>query len=944
MFQNSYNLPKMYISQNLKNCLSFIIIIISILPTKAQFLYKHHPECQKCNAEMVILNKDNGTIKYIQLLQNYSLQKQNLAQYLQKAYNLQNPANYKLLSKHTDKLGITHYRYQQLVNDIPILDGKFIVHEKNARIISINGTLYPVQVQSKNILFTERDALKIALNKINAEIYAWENINKENFIKYLKNDPSATFYPKGEPLYIPFDDYKKSGQHILVYKFDIYALKPLRRTEVFVNVMNGEIELTLEKIINSYSQGTAITKYSGTRPIITEYYNGSYRLRDGTRGNGVETYNLQNTEYQENAVDFTDSDNYWNNFNQNQDEVATDAHWATEKTYDYYYNIHGYNSIDNQGFKLISYVHYGEQFVNAFWDGYSMTYGDGNDTIGPFTTLDIVGHETTHGLSDFSANFLYFDEPGGLCEGFSDIFGTSIEFYARPERANWLCGEDISWVIRSLSDPKSCYLPDTYQGEYWWNIQDPHYWCGPFEYWFYLISEGGSGTNDFGYSYNIEGIGIEKAEQIAFRTLITYLVSNSNYMDARDYSILATIDLYGMCSDEIDVVTEAWKAIGLPEATSYNLSYFYANDSIFCSTPATVTFYSNLEEDATHFWLFGDGTVSTEPNPEHTYMNAGEYTIHHIVQIQGGENCQGNYTLTKENYIKVYEPENCSFTMPNTGSDFIDLCYGILYDDGGEQNNYSNYVNSIVTIQSPMASNIKLYFEYYNMESSYDYIRIYDGDTILNPVLAILTGSGTNYSVISSTNAITLQFVSNGSITYSGFKLYWECNLYGFPTVADFDFYKINNNQYYFVDLSENNPQYFLWNFNDGATSTLQNPLHEYTQNGLYDVSLTASNQFGTHTKTKYACINITTADVQDLYESDYSFYIIKNHNHALVKSSIPFYTINIFNTFGQLIKTYSNFAENTTEYKFPLTNFSKGLYLIQIQTKEGVFNKKIIL
>ena len=93
-------------------------------------------------------------------------------------------------------------------------------------------------------------------------------------------------------------------------------------------------------------------------------------------------------------------------------------------TYDYFLNVHGRNSIDNNGFRLDSYIHHDDNYANAFWDGQRMTYGDGNGNNSPFTALDIAGHEITHGLTNMTANLVYKDESGALNESFSDIFGT----------------------------------------------------------------------------------------------------------------------------------------------------------------------------------------------------------------------------------------------------------------------------------------------------------------------------------------------------------------------------------------------------------------------------------------------------------------------------------------------------------------------------------------
>ena len=172
-----------------------------------------------------------------------------------------------------------------------------------------------------------------------------------------------------------------------------------------------------------------------------------------------------------NAVDFTDTDNNWNNVNTNLDEYATDAHWGAEMTYDYYLNNHGRNSIDDNGLALKSYIHYQagpNPFFNAFWNGNWMTYGDGNgNNVTPLTSMDIAAHEVTHGLTQHTASLIYQGESGALNESFSDIFGTCIENFARPSNWNWTLGEDIGTIFRSMSNPNTFNDPDTYMGTYW---------------------------------------------------------------------------------------------------------------------------------------------------------------------------------------------------------------------------------------------------------------------------------------------------------------------------------------------------------------------------------------------------------------------------------------------------------------------------------------------
>lgn len=153
---------------------------------------------------------------------------------------------------------------------------------------------------------------------------------------------------------------------------------------------------------------------------------------DTTRGNGIKTYNLNNSTNVANAVHFTDNDNNWtaNEFNNAQkDNGALDAHWGAMMTYDYFKEIHGRNSYDDNNAELINYVHYDNNYENAFWRSSvkAMFYGDGDLYCDILTSLDIVSHEIGHAISEYSANLVYQDESGAIDESLSDIWAASVE-------------------------------------------------------------------------------------------------------------------------------------------------------------------------------------------------------------------------------------------------------------------------------------------------------------------------------------------------------------------------------------------------------------------------------------------------------------------------------------------------------------------------------------
>ncbi len=533
------------------------------------------------------------------------------------------PGQGRKLGLEKDALGFETHRFQQTVNDIPVEYGMMAVQTKDGKIVGQSGK-WVLKVPNgieKKANISENIALQSALSFVGAESYKWQNKEEEDFIKKESNDAKASFVPKGELVYYSDPTDEKLNDLTLAYKFDIYSEKPLSRQYVFVDAKNGKVLGTDAIIHEVNTPGTATTGYSGTRTIVADSYNGSYRLRETGRnaGTAVETYNLKKGTNYSAAVDFTDTDNVWNNVNTNKDQYATDAHWGAEMTVDYLYTKFGRKSIDNNNFAIKSYVHYSTNYFNAFWDGSRMTYGDGSSTTNggkPLTAIDVCGHEITHGMTSKTANLVYQREPGALNEGFSDIFGNSIERWARPTQASWTLGEDFNYVIRDMSNPNAYRQPDTYKGTYWKDAtttgcavpgQTTNDYCGVhtnsgvLNFWYYLLVTGGSGTNDNGFAYNVSGIGLDKAGAIAYRTLTTYLTSSSNYANTRTYSLQAAADLYGAGSNEVTQVTNAWNAVGVGGGTSAaGLVAATSNVSAYTISPnpATDRFTVNFEGKA----------------------------------------------------------------------------------------------------------------------------------------------------------------------------------------------------------------------------------------------------------------------------------------------------------------------------------------------------------
>jgi Zn-dependent metalloprotease len=481
----------------------------------------------------------------------------------------------------SDQLGQTHYRFNQYYKGIQVLGGQYILHETGGYIAYANGYLVHGLDIDVTPALSEQVALSAALKAIGAEAYMWENDANETFIKREQDNPNTTFYPKGELKITAGWEELLSENCKLVYRFDVYAEKPLGRYWVDVDAVSGEVVNKISRIHDTDVPGSGASLYNGTVNMIVDQLSpSSFRLQENTtRGAAVRTYNMNNGTNYNTATNFTAASaaGPW-------DAGGVSGHFGAEVTYDYYFNDHGRNSLDNAGMALLSYVHYGVNYVNAFWDGSRMTYGDGNGTsFTPLISLDVVSHELTHGVTEFSANLVYQKESGALNESFSDIFGNLVEFEVEGVpgvgTGNWRVGEDITTSglgIRNMMNPNEFGDPDTYGGTNWVNQVgcvpgQGNDWCGVHtnsgvqNFWFYLLVEGGSGTNDNGDPYNVTGLGAADAAAIAYRNLTVYLSSGSDYLNARYGSVDAAADLFGAASSQVQAVKDAWDAVGVYE-------------------------------------------------------------------------------------------------------------------------------------------------------------------------------------------------------------------------------------------------------------------------------------------------------------------------------------------------------------------------------------------
>lgn len=389
-----------------------------------------------------------------------------------------------------------------------------------------------------------------------------------------------------------------AGGYVLAWRVRAASNGDLR--EYFVDAHTGEIAFEYSALESQDRVGKAQGVLGDTKKISVQSSSGRFYTNDQLRPPAIKTYDMQGDVAR--TDDFlngkitlgqndlaSDSDNTWT------DGAVDDAHVYAGWTYDYYYKRFGRNGLDNRNIQMWSLVHpvrrtdfstyfstHDEYFVNAFYAGDGiMVYGVGlpaGFTLGGQVwdyvsgALDIVAHELTHGVTDYSSNLIYRNESGALNEAFSDIMGTATEFYWQPAgngsmRADYLIGEDVirPGGLRSMENPQAYGDPDHYAKRYL-GTQDNggvHINSGIANQAYYLAVEGGTNRTS---GLAVQGVGQANREQIEktfYRAFTQMLPSNAAFATARAATIQAARDLYGAGSAAERAVTQAWTAVGV---------------------------------------------------------------------------------------------------------------------------------------------------------------------------------------------------------------------------------------------------------------------------------------------------------------------------------------------------------------------------------------------
>ncbi len=556
------------------------------------------------SAKLRRVAKGGSTVEWINFFADSTIKARTIFTDLKDGFGLAADDKMVITRVKKDAIGFSHYKYQQYYKNHAVLYGEYIVHQQPDSIVkSSNGRL----IQGLNLpgapSIAEKPALDAALQFMHAGKYLWQNAAMENELKRQKKDANATYYPKGDLVYAPNNQEAtfKATDYRLTWHFKIYTDgSDVMAKDVYVDAITGQV-IHYTDIAMNCSGGTGTSAFNGSVSINTQLNSGVYRSLNDCQATRIYVYNCNrgpaaNTFY-------TDADNTWTA------SSAVQAQWGAMQTYNYYLGQHSRTSWDNAAGDMIAYNNavYGSPATanNACWGCYgnNTIFGAGNTSAATddWNTDDIMGHEFTHGVTQSEANLDYNKESGGLNESFSDIFGEMVESWSEGN-CDYLMGADRG-AIRSMINPKAYGQPDTYLGTNWYNTVGctpsgsndncgVHTNSGVQNHWFYLLSEGGIGTNDLGQSYSVTGITRFKARLIAYRALTEYLTSSSQYIDARKASLQAAWDLYGQCSPEIIAVGDAWHAVGVEsQSPAYNITVCgnYPTDGTFLQAISTLT-------------------------------------------------------------------------------------------------------------------------------------------------------------------------------------------------------------------------------------------------------------------------------------------------------------------------------------------------------------------
>ena len=483
----------------------------------------------------------------------------------------------------TPGTGLHHRRYRQRLHGLPVVGATYVLHADDAgRVRRANGRYYahdtdlPTPTAALDAASAERQALRaVAATQLGNRRgdYAVEHLR----LVYV------------DPVYPDF-----SGRLALAYEIEVARARPADRLRVYVDAMRGREIVTLPLIAHATVPGRGLTGYYGWQDFDVDSLGpGRYELRDEVRG-------IEVTSATGFGVPASASASFDLTALGERGAMAVDVHYGASRFYDLLADRYAWAGIDGQGERLVATVADVEDdaFVNAYWNGTEATFGGGDCHYKPLTTLDVVGHEFQHGVTQRTSDLVYRGESGALNEGLSDIFGKALELHEQPAQFSWELGNgfaDSPYArgFRSMADPTLFGNPRVYRGDLWRDGAGVHTNSGPLGHWFYLLVEGGRGVNELGDAYDVDALGLDDALEVAFLANRDYFTETTTYPQAYAATMAVAEDLHGVGTPTYLAFEQAWLAIGLPGeggpgALGPDANLFSVSQDQYCHPPGEV--------------------------------------------------------------------------------------------------------------------------------------------------------------------------------------------------------------------------------------------------------------------------------------------------------------------------------------------------------------------
>ncbi|MEV6667338.1 M4 family metallopeptidase [Streptomyces nigra] len=454
-----------------------------------------------------------------------------------------------------DADGTTHTRYERTYAGLPVLGGDLVVHDKSGRTTVTRASKATLALNTLSPKITKSAAAGTALAA-----------SKKTKVKGAETERAPRLVV-----------WAGAGKPVLAWETVVEGVQKdgtPSELQVVTDAATGKQLLAAEKVHTGSGKG----QFVGDVEIGTTQSGSTYQLVDPDRAN-QKTYDL-NQGTSGTGTLFTDDNDVWGNGQPSDRQTAgVDVAYGAAATWDYFKDSYGRNGIRNDGVAAYSRAHYGNNYVNAFWQDscFCMTYGDGSGNTHPLTALDVAAHEMSHGVTAATAGLVYSGESGGLNEATSDIFAAAVEFHEDlpADPGDYFVGEKIDingdgTPLRYMDKPSK----DGASKDNWSSTLggiDVHYSSGPANHFFYLLSEGSGPKTVNGVDYDsptydgqpVTGIGIENAAAIWYRALTTYMTSTTNYAGARTATLSAAADLFGAYSPTYLAVADAWAGINV---------------------------------------------------------------------------------------------------------------------------------------------------------------------------------------------------------------------------------------------------------------------------------------------------------------------------------------------------------------------------------------------